>query len=112
MGSPDKFYFYIYNFCKFFQNFSKASNISFFIFHFDYSIHPVFERNEPFFVYIEDRELVAEIETTHQNDLDFSLGIIEPLTDRLNRTYPWKMFVSGYTPNISSLSLVMAQLHI
>ena len=66
---------------------------------------PVFERNEPFFVYSEEKESVDEIKNTQKDDSDFSLGIIEPLTDRLNRTYPWKMFASGYTPNTLSLSL-------
>ena len=98
------FIFIFIIFVNFFKTFQKQV-ISLFLFSIlIIQFIPVFERNEPFFVYIEDRELVAEIETTHQNDLDFSLGIIEPLTDRLNRTYPWKMFVSGYTPNISSLS--------
>ena len=59
---------------------------------------PVFEREEPFFIYQDG------IETQYKHDQSYSLGFIEPLTDRLNRTLPWKMFASGYEPNIVSLS--------
>lgn len=59
---------------------------------------PVFERDEPFFIYPDG------VEEKYKHNPSYSLGIIEPITDRLNRTLPWKMFASGYEPNIISLT--------
>tara|TARA_Y100001958_G_C20997856_1_gene382868 strand:- start:78 stop:674 length:597 start_codon:yes stop_codon:yes gene_type:complete len=58
---------------------------------------PIFEREEPFFIYPDG------VEELYKHDALYSLGIIEPITDRLNRTLPWKMFASGYEPSITSL---------
>ena len=98
------FIFIFMIFVNFFKTFQKQV-ISLFLFSIlIIQFIPVFERNEPFFVYSEEKESIDEIKSIQNDDSDFSLGIIEPLTDRLNRTYPWKMFASGYTPNTLSLS--------
>ena len=60
---------------------------------------PVFEREDPFFVYKEGTEPTSEV----RSEESYSLGVIEPITNRLNRTMPWKMFASGYTPDTVSL---------
>lgn len=60
---------------------------------------PVFEREDPFFVYKEGTEPINEV----RSEESYSLGVIEPITNRLNRTMPWKMFASGYTPDTVSL---------
>ncbi len=64
---------------------------------------PVFERDEPFFIYFEEPEISNE-NNNEKSELTYSLGIIEPITDRLNRTMPWKMFATGYVPDMTSLS--------
>tara|TARA_X000001036_G_scaffold62372_1_gene52658 strand:+ start:809 stop:2836 length:2028 start_codon:yes stop_codon:yes gene_type:complete len=64
---------------------------------------PVFERNEPFFIYFEESEEIIE-DKNDSNEFTYSLGVIEPITDRLNRTLPWKMFATGYVPDLTSLS--------
>lgn len=64
---------------------------------------PVFERDEPFFIYFEEPEISNEIKN-EKSELTYSLGIIEPITDRLNRTLPWKMFATGYVPDKTSLT--------
>lgn len=60
---------------------------------------PVFEREDPFFVYKEGNEPSSEV----RSEESYSLGAIEPITNRLNRTMPWKMFASGYSPDTISL---------
>ena len=65
---------------------------------------PVFERNEPFFIYFEEPETSIETTSNSSSELNYSLGVIEPITDRLNRTLPWKMFATGYVPDKTSLS--------
>ena len=60
---------------------------------------PVFEREDPFFVYKEGTEPTSEV----RSEESYSLGAIEPITNRLNRTMPWKMFASGYSPDTVSL---------
>ncbi len=84
---------------NFYKKFAKQIVILvlFSIFIFQYI--PVFEREEPFIIYQDG------IEAQFKHDQFYSLGIIEPLTDRLNRTLPWKMFASGYEVNSISLTL-------
>lgn len=56
---------------------------------------PVFDRDEPFFLYKDGNQTI--------NNPDYSLGVVDPLANRLNRADPWKMFVSGFKPSQTSL---------
>jgi len=56
---------------------------------------PVFDRDEPFFLYKGGNEII--------NNPEYSLGLIDPLANRLNRADPWKMFASGFKPSQTSL---------
>lgn len=60
---------------------------------------PTFEREEPFFV-----TNSSEVQSIEGQVVDeVSLFGFEIISDRLNRTLPWKMFVSGYKPDNISL---------
>ncbi len=84
---------------NFYKRFSKQIVILVLFSIFIIQYIPVFEREEPFLIYQDG------IESQYKHDQFYSLGIIEPLTDRLNRTLPWKMFASGYEVDPISLTI-------
>jgi hypothetical protein len=84
---------------NFYKSFSKQIVILVLFSIFIIQYIPVFEREEPFLIYQDG------IESQYKHDQFYSLGIIEPLTDRLNRTLPWKMFASGYEVDPISLTI-------
>ena len=68
-------------------------------------ILPTYDREDPF-IFIDDVQIIEKIDNSDIEAIAKSKEVyfFEPISDRLNRTLPWKMFASGYKPDITSLS--------
>ena len=66
---------------------------------------PTYEREDPF-IFTDQEQTVQNIDSSDLEAIARSQEVyfFENISDRLNRTLPWKMFASGYKPDITSLS--------